>query len=329
VPEDPYLSGELERYFPTPLRERFRDRMEDHRLRREIVATHLSNSMVNRCGTTFAYRLGEETGSPVSEISRAYTAAREIFGMRDLWTEIEALDNQVEAGVQTKMLLDARKLVERATRWLLRNRRPPLDIEATISHFSEEAQELTQLIPELLIDGDREALDKATEQLVEEGVPQDLAERVSVLSVMFSALDTVDVAAATGQPAETVASVYFTLGDELTLHWLRRHIEALPRNDRWRTLARAALRDDLYNLQADLTGEILRAVPGDVPADERIEEWISANRKPVERVAQVLRDINSSGTFDLSTLSVALRELRNLATFNTPVAATKSSDTGG
>jgi glutamate dehydrogenase len=146
---------------------------------------------------------------------------------------------------------------------------------------------------------------------------------------MFSALDTVDVAAATGQPAETVASVYFTLGDELTLHWLRRHIEALPRNDRWRTLARAALRDDLYNLQADLTGEILRAVPGDVPADERIEEWISANRKPVERVAQVLRDINSSGTFDLSTLSVALRELRNLATFNTPVAATKSSDTGG
>ncbi len=327
VPEDPYLSGELERYFPTPLRERFRDRMEDHRLRREIVATHLSNSMVNRCGTTFAYRLGEETGAPVSEISRAYTAAREIFGMRDLWTEIEGLDNQVEAGVQTKMLLDARKLVERATRWLLRNRRPPLDIEATISHFSEEARELTQLIPELLIDGDRENLKKATEQLVEEGVPQDLAERVSVLSVMFSALDTVDVAAATGQTAETVAAVYFTLGDQLTLHWLRRHIEALPRNNRWRTLARAALRDDLYNLQADLTGEILRAVPGDVPAEERIEEWISANRKPVDRVAQVLRDINSSGTFDLSTLSVALRELRNLATFNTPVGAMESSDT--
>ena len=329
VPEDPYLSGELERYFPTPLRERFREQMEEHRLRREIVATHLANSLVNRCGTTFAYRLGEETGSPVSEISRAYTAAREIFGMRDLWTEIEALDNRVEAGVQTKMLLDARKLVERATRWLLRNRRPPLDIEATISHFSDEARELTQLIPDLLIDGDREALEKATEQLVEEGVPKDLAERVSILSVMFSALDTVDVAAATGQSAETVASVYFTLGDELTLHWLRRHIEALPRNNRWLTLARAALRDDLYNLQADLTGEILRAVPGDIPATERIEEWISVNRKPVERVAQVLRDINSSGTFDLATLSVALRELRNLATFNTPAMTAESSYTDG
>ncbi|MGB3681820.1 MAG: NAD-glutamate dehydrogenase [Rubrobacteraceae bacterium] len=323
VPEDPYLSGELERYFPTPLRERFREQMEDHRLRREIIATHLANSLVNRCGITFTYRLEEETGAPPSEISRAYTAAREIFGLRDLWEEIEALDKQVKARVQTKMLLDARKLVERATRWFIRNRRPPLDIEGEISHFSDEVQGLTHFIPDLLIDGDREALSEATEQLVEAGVPKELAERVSVLGVMFSALDTVDIATATGQTTETVASIYFALGDELTLHWLRRHVEALPRDNRWRTLARAALRDDLHNLQADLTGEILRAVPGeDVPANERIEEWISANRKPVERVAQVLRDINSSGTFDLSTLSVALRELRNLATFNTPAAAT-------
>ena len=329
VPEDPYLSKELERYFPTPLRERFHEQMEDHRLRREIIATHLANSLVNRCGITFAYRMGEETGAPVSEISRAYAAAREIFGMRDIWTEIENLDNQVEAGVQTDMLLQARKLVERATRWLLRNRRPPLDIEATISHFSDEARQLVHLIPDLLIDGDRENLEEATGRLVEAGVPKDLAERVPVLSVMFSALDTVDIADATGASTETVASVYFVLGDHLKLHWLRRHIEALPRDNRWRTLARAALRDDLYNLQADLTGEILRAVPGDAPADERIDEWISANRKPVDRVTQILRDINSSGTFDLSTLSVALREIRNLATFNTAATVKGSPDTDG
>ena len=324
VPEDPYLSGELERYFPTPLRERFHEQMEDHRLRREIVATHLANSLVNRCGTTFVYRLGEETGAPPSEISRAYTAAREIFGLRDLWAEIESLDKRVAASVQTKMLLDARKLVERSTRWLLRNRRPPLDIAATISYFSEGTEELTRRIPELLIDADRETLARATDQLVEAGVPQNLAERISVLSVMFSALDTVDVATATGQTTEMAASVYFILGDCLRLHWLRRHIEALPRDNRWRTLARAALRDDLYNLQAELTGEILRAVPDEVSATERIDDWISANRKPVDRVMQVLRDVNSSGTFDLSTLSVALREVRNLASFNTPATATGS-----
>ncbi|MBA4116130.1 MAG: NAD-glutamate dehydrogenase, partial [Rubrobacter sp.] len=314
APEDPYLSGELERYFPTPLRERFREQMREHRLHREITATHVANSMVNRCGPSFAFRLGEETGATGPDIARAYTAAREIFDMRTLWVEIEALDNQVEAGVQKRMFLEGRKLVERATRWLLRNRRAPLDIAATISYFSEGAAELAGYIPNLLLDGDREALERETEQLIEAGVPPELANRAAILDPLFSALDIVDVAGATGQPLETVAAVYFTLGDRLKLHWLRDHIEALPRDNRWRTLARSALRDDVYSQQAALTAEILRSVPDELPARERIDAWVETNSGPVERALHMLSDINSSGTFDLSTLSVALREVRNLIT---------------
>ncbi|MDQ4062435.1 MAG: NAD-glutamate dehydrogenase, partial [Actinomycetota bacterium] len=312
--EDPYLSGELERYFPTPLRERFREQMREHRLHREITATHVANSMVNRCGPSFAFRLGEETGATGPGIARAYTAAREIFGMRTLWAEIEALDNRVEVEVQKRMFLDGRKVVERATRWLLRNRRAPLDIAATISYFSEGAEELAGYIPSLLLDGDREALKRETEQLTEAGVPSELANRVAILDPMFSALDIIDVAGATGQPLETVAAVYFTLGDRLKLHWLRDHIEALPRDNRWRTLARSALRDDVYSQQAALTAEILRSIPDELSARERIDAWVETNSGPVERALQVLSDINSSGTFDLSTLSVALREIRNLVT---------------
>jgi glutamate dehydrogenase len=314
APEDPYLSGELERYFPTPLRERFREQMREHRLHREITATHVTNSMVNRCGPSFAFRLGEETGAAGPEIARAYTAAREIFDMRTLWAEIEALDNRVQAGTQTRIFLEGRKLVERATRWLLRNRRAPLDIAATISYFSEGAAELIELIPKLMLDGDREAMERATEQMVEANVPPELAKRGAILGAIFSALDIVDVAGATGQPLEAVAAVYFTLGDRLKLHWLRDHIEALPRDNRWRTLARSALRDDVYSQQAALTAEILRAVPEELPALERINAWVDTNPGPVERALQVLSDINSSGTFDLSTLSVALREIRNLTT---------------
>jgi glutamate dehydrogenase len=314
VPEDPYLSGELERYFPTPLRERFREQMREHRLHREITATHVTNSMINRCGPSFTFRLGEETGAAGPEIARAYTAAREIFDMRTLWTEIEALDHQVDTGIQTKMFLEARKLVERATRWLVRNRRAPLDIVATISYFSEGAAELTERIPELMLDGDREAMERATEQMVEANVPPELVKRATILGAMFSALDIVDVAGATGQPLEAVAPIYFTLGDRLKLHWLRDHIEALPRDNRWRTLARSALRDDVYSQQAALTAEILRTVPEELPALERINAWVETNPGPVERALQVLSDINSSGTFDLSTLSVALREIRNLTT---------------
>ena len=314
VTDDPYLSEELERYFPTPLRERSGGRMPGHRLRREITATSVVNDLVDRGGITFAFRLGEETGAAGPEIARAYTAAREIFGMRDLWAEIEDLGSSVKAQTQTRMLLDGRKLVERATRWILRNRRPPLDIAATVSYFSDGIAELSGHIPDLLLDGGHEDLERATEQLVEANVPPELARRVASLGTMFSALDIVDVADATDQPVETAAQIYFALEDRLRLHWLRNNVEALPRDNRWRALARAALRDDLYAQQAELTAEILHATPADLPTTERIEAWVDANRGAVERTLQVLTDINASGAFGLATLSVALREIRNLIT---------------
>ena len=211
-------------------------------------------------------------------------------------------------------MLDARKLVERATRWLLRYRRMPLDIQATIDHFSGGAVELSERIPAILLDGDRESVANAVQRLIDAGVPRDLAERAASLGPMFSALDITDVANHTGESLDTTAAVYFTLGDRLKLHWLRRHIEALPRDNRWRTLARSALRDDIFNQQASLTAEVLRNTPDDQPVHERIEAWVEANQGPAHRTLQVLADINSSGTFDLSTLSVALREIRNLIT---------------
>jgi glutamate dehydrogenase len=314
APEDPYLARELERYFPTPLRDRFREQIHEHRLHRQITATHVTNSLVNRNGPSFVFRLGEETGAEAPDIARAYTAAREIFSLRDLWDGIEALDNKVEARMQSRIMLDARKLVERATRWLLRYRRMPLDIQATIDHFSGGAVELSERIPAILLDGDREAVANTVQRLIDAGVPRDLAERAASLGPMFSALDITDVANHTGESLDTTAAVYFTLGDRLKLHWLRRHIEALPRDNRWRTLARSALRDDIFNQQASLTAEVLRNTPDDQPVQERIEAWVEANQGPAHRTLQVLADINSSGTFDLSTLSVALREIRNLIT---------------
>jgi len=272
APEDPYLSRELERYFPTPLRERFREQIHEHRLHRQITATHVTNSLVNRNGPSFVFRLGEETGAAAPDIARAYMAAREIFDMRTLWDGVEALDNTVEARVQTRIMLNARKLVERATRWLLRYRRAPLNVGTTISHFSEGAAELSERIPELLLDGDREAVANAAQRLIEANVPPDLAQRAANLGPMFSALDITDVANSTGESLDTTAAVYFILGDRLKLHWLRRHIEALPRDNRWHTLARSALRDDIYNQHAALTAEVLSDISDDYPVHERIEE---------------------------------------------------------
>jgi glutamate dehydrogenase len=311
VPEDPHLSGELDRYFPDPLPERFGELMRAHRLRREIIATQVVNNVVHGGGTTFTFRLHEESGAPASEIARAYAAARDIFEMRPQWGEIEALDNRVEAGVQIEMLLGGRRLIERGSRWLLRNRRRPLDIGATVQFFAPGAAVLYRTVPRLLGPSDLEPLTVRAEELEEGGVPPGLALRVATLGTMFATFDIVEVAEEAGLDVEQVAAVHFQLGEKLELHWLRDRIVALPRDDRWRALARAALRDDVYGLHRALTAAVLREAPPGRTAGERVDAWIASNPAS-ERCLQTLAEIRVGRVFDTTTLPVAVREVRNL-----------------
>jgi len=311
VPEDPHLSAELDRYFPAPLPERFGELMRSHRLRREIIATQVVNNMAHGGGTTFAFRLHEESGAPASEIARAYAAARDIFEMRPQWGEIEALDNRVEADVQIEMLLAGRRLIERGSRWLLRNRSRPLDIGTTVHFFAPGAAVLYGAVPRLLGPSDLEPLTVRADSLEQAGVPPSLALRVASLGTMFATFDIVEVAEECGLEVERVAAVHFRLGERLELHWLRDRIVALPRDDRWRALARAALRDDLYGIHRALTKAVLEDAPPEGTANERVDAWVAANPAS-ERCLQTLAEIRVGRVFDTTTLPVAVREVRNL-----------------
>ncbi len=311
VPEDPHLSGELATYFPDVLSERFGEQMREHRLRREITATQVVNNMLHGGGTTFAFRLREELGAKPSESARAYAVARDVFEMRPLWSQIEDLDNIVDAATRTRMLLDGRTLVERATRWLLRNRRRPLPIATTVAFFAPGAAALSRALPELL---DPEEAGQLAQQLaayVQAGVPEDVARRTAGLDSMFSALDIVEVARETGLAVDEVGAVHFRLGARLHIHWLRTRINELPREDRWSVLARAALREDLNTLHRALTAEVLGGTAADPDVGQRVEGWIAGN--PVaERCLITLADIQLGHVFDLTTLAVGVREVRNL-----------------
>jgi glutamate dehydrogenase len=304
VPEDPYLSAEFEAYFPAPLPERFGGRMRDHRLRREITATQVVNNVLHGGGTTFVFRLREETGARPSDIARAYTVAREVFQMRPQWAEVEALDNLVPAETQLQMLLEGRRLVERGTRWFLRNRRQPLAIAEAVSQFVSGAEVLYEATPKLLAPSDAEPFARRADELRSAGVPSELAARISSLPAMFAALDIVDVAHETSLDVGDVAEVYFGLGSSLELHWLRDRIVALPRGDRWSARARAALRDDLYALHRGLTAQVLRDGSG-------VDNWVAGNPAS-ERYLATLADVRLGRTYDLTTLPVVVREARAL-----------------
>jgi glutamate dehydrogenase len=323
VTEDPFLAHDLESYFPPPLPDRFAPAMRSHRLRPEIIATVVANQLVDRAGTTFAFRMTEETGASVSFLARGYAVAREVFDMRSFWTAVEALDNEVEAGTQLRMLIEGRRLVERATRWLVRARSDGIDIAATIEHYEPGAQMLSRALPDVLGGEDRERYDEMATELIDASVPAELAGRVAGMAAALSVFDIVEVAGATGFEAEVVMSAYFRLGSGLELNWLRDRIFDLPRSNRWQALARAALRDDLYSLHRALTQEVLEAGGPGANTEQAIDRWRAQHGPALERCLNILSDIKASRNYDMTTLPVALREVRNLIRGN--VAASTES----
>src|SRR5581483_7553000 len=304
--EDPWFEREMAAYFPAPLRGAgFSPAMARHPLRREIVATRVTNVLVDRAGTSFVHRLTEETGASVPELARAHAAVWEIFGLEELWSGVEGLDNLVPVATQTDMVLSIRRLAERASRWLVRHGARPLDVAATVASFGAGAARLAGSLPGLLSPADREAADARAAGWVEAGAGKDLAARVAVLDALAPALDLVEVADETGD-LEAVAAVYFALGTALELDWLRDRIAALPRDDRWQALARSALGDDYARERAALTAEVFRG--------GGLEAWTAGHRTAIDRFLAVIDDIRSGAPPDLATLSVAMREARALST---------------
>jgi glutamate dehydrogenase len=231
--------------------------------------------------------------------------------MRPQWGEIEALDNVVSAEVQISMLLEGRRLIERGSRWLLRHRRRPLDIGEAVRFFQPGAAVLYDSVPRLLGPSDLEPLTVRADSLEQDGVPPALAQRVASLGTMFATFDVVEVADEAGLEVEQVAAVHFRLGERLELHWLRDRIVALPRDDRWRALARAALRDDVYGLHRALTAAVLEDTDEGESPQERVDGWVATNPAS-ERCLQTLAEIRVGRVFDTTTLPVAVREVRNL-----------------
>ncbi|HEV3008215.1 MAG TPA: NAD-glutamate dehydrogenase domain-containing protein, partial [Burkholderiales bacterium] len=239
VPDDPFISTALERYFPVPLRSRFKAGIHGHPLRREIIATHVTNSMINRVGSTFVHRMQEETGASAPDVVRAYLIVREVFGFVDLWRAIEALDYKVPDRIQTAIIIDSGRLMVRGTLWFLRNRAHLADLTRSIGHFAAGAKRVAALLPEMLSNSEQTTFTAAARRLEKEGVPPELAHRAAGFDAMFSALDIVSVASALKRDIDSVARVHFALSGELDFPWLRSSIGMLPGDDHWHTLAKA------------------------------------------------------------------------------------------
>ncbi|NBE80438.1 NAD-glutamate dehydrogenase [Micromonospora rubida] len=309
--DEEWTTEVLVNYFPTPMRERFADRMGQHRLRRDIVTTVLVNEAINRGGISFVFRVVEETAASAADVIRAYVVVREVFGLRELWDAVEALDSKVDPELQTAVYLDTRRLLDRAVRWLVTNRRSPIDVPAETARLRDGVARLLPGLENLFYGSEREAIAEHIDEMTSRGLPRGLAEQATRLMYSFGLLDVVETSTSTGRDVGEVASVYFVLSDRFRVDSLLSKISLLPREDRWQTLARMALRYDLYAALAALTAEVLGSTPNNLPPLERVLQWEQSNATSIHRAQRAMGEFDESRA-DLAALSVLLRQIRTL-----------------
>ncbi len=309
VPEDAYLSKELQTYFPTPLRERFAGTMEKHRLRREIIATQVTNSIVNRMGSTFILRMAEDTGKSAAEIAKAFTIAREVVRAREWWAEMDSC-----AGVPERVYMDVTlsiwNLLRNLTRWLLQLPVDHLEIAASVERFAPGFEQLVAALDEVLPDSYRQRYREQEQELVASGYPTAMARRISALGALSSAFDIIDLAREQQVPVAEAAKVYFDVGEALHLKWFADAIETLPVQGRWHANARGVLRDELFAQRRALSAQLLQSRAPEKGG--RVQAWLGTADATLNYTLSMFNEIRTQKSLDYPTISVAVRRLAKL-----------------
>ncbi|MBZ2168324.1 NAD-glutamate dehydrogenase [Marinobacter sp. F4216] len=313
LPDEPLLASEMYKVFPRKLTQKFSSELGEHQLRREIIATQIANDMVNHMGITFVERLSQSTGADAPSIALAWIIARDVFRIDNWWDRIEDQDFNVPAQLQMDLMQDLMRLMRRSVRWLLRNRRAELNIQAHIERFADSVWQITASLPEYLGNHARTAWEKRHKELVDAGLGKELASVVSGTDYLYSSLGIIEAQEATGMPLKTVANLYYELGDRLDLNWFARAIATLSPTSHWQALARESFREDLEWQQRSLTVGVLKlaGTPEDVP--QSVDAWLKRHSALVRRWKSMLSELKAVREPEYAMFSVALRELLDLA----------------
>ncbi|PTC00695.1 NAD-glutamate dehydrogenase, partial [Thalassospira xiamenensis] len=311
LPDDPILVEELVRYFPTAVRKKYSAAISSHRLKREIIATVGTNSLVNRVGGTFVHDMMEATGLSAVDVSRGYLITRAVFGLRKLWAGIEALDNKVDAKVQIAMFSHINRMVEDVTLWFLRNCEE-LNVGAKIELFRPAVAKVIEAFDDI-VPADaafRTTLDQKSQSLIDRGVPEDLARRVAAMQQMVAVCDIVRIAEATGRDVIDVGATYFAIGARFQLGLLRAAAESIEAETHWQKLARAAAIDDLFGHQRELTRVVLSSGTNGTVGGDLVRKWVDDHQRGCARCDQLIDELRAAGQIDLSMITVANRQIR-------------------
>ena len=300
---DEDLAQELPSYFPQPIQQQYPEKLDQHPLRSELIATHITNLIGNRFGPTIIHYLEEETRCTPLDAVRALLAARDIFEIPSLWQALEAAEVSLDNDLFSELLLELQQVLKRSALWLLRNNSTPLSIARMIGLYRDGAKRVLEQLPQLL--ANEQQLSERDLKVREAGLPEAFVQ----LERLYYPLDIVMLAHQSGQSEEQAAEAYILLEKQLGLWQLREHIEALPGNDLWERKARVSLEDELDRGLAGTIGKLLNTTDPELAVTERLAQWQQDNQNLLDHFQSTCDEVNSQDAPNLSMLSVAVREL--------------------
>jgi glutamate dehydrogenase len=308
VPDDPYMERFLVNYMPGPIRAKYKGVLQTHRLRREIIATVAANALVNEAGPTLHNRLREETGASVGEIVRAFIIAREVFGLRGIANDINALDNKVAAATQTEMHLALSDMIAAQSLRLLQAG-GGRSIGEAVAFYSPGVEQIATTADRTITDFSKKRLTLRTAELSKAGAPKALAGKVAALELLGGAFDVIEVADDLGRDVSDVAANYFAAGARFGLDWLRSVSREVKPADHWERIALGRLMADLRAQQSAI-GAAALALKGAKPGVASIAKWSEANAETTDRADRLIAELRSAGALSVAKLAVASSQLR-------------------
>jgi len=315
LPDDRYYAGDLEFYFPEKLRKKFTKEVHNHQLRREIVATSVTNSLINRIGVEMYYLLKESTGMEGCDIARAYTIVRDIFGLRHFWSDIENVQDKISVEIQVELFTQIRQLILRVVFWILKHHSQLTDNAKAVNHFGPGIESLYECLPAVLSAAGKEAYEKRLECYKRHHVPDRLARSIAGLQSMSSGCNIVQVSHDTKFRIKNVAKVYYEIGERLQLDWLCKQLDSLNTNNSyWQKTSIKTLIDDIATQQRRLTKSLIKHIcPNGKLTNDCVDRWIDMHQSQVNRYMRFIDDMKAHDNLDFSMVLVAIGKVKEIA----------------
>ena len=299
-------------YFPPKLRAEYPDEILRHPLRKEIIATLLSNKITNHIGIGFGFRIREETGATIENIARAYVVCVKIFDLSDTWAELEKLDNVVNEQYRYACFRSVSGLLERSISWILRNKGTSFDVMHLVERYKTEIKVLRKVIPTAIIGRSRKNYLAMRKQFIKYRLPANLAQELTDTTTLASAFDIIEIKSKLYCSTENAAKLFYALSERLQLHWIRNVISETIVRTHWNHLAILNMRNDLHANQHNLTELVLQTVSNKRHTNKALQLWEKQNVEALERYDRIVKELNALRTLDFPTISVAVSEVRRL-----------------